>query len=216
MAHGNKNRRDIYVDFDDVLCETAQSLLKILKHEFGKQITYDEVISFDLATSFKLTSREVKKLLDIAHSREVLLSTEPIKSTIEPLQKLDSAGYKINIVTGRPACTRKASEEWLLMHAVPFYKLFFADKYQRAIAPGKSISTISMEELKKQNYSFAIEDSMEMALFIMENMKIPVFLLARPWNRRFEYNGNSIKYLHNISTLDEIFYKYANLLEVNL
>jgi hypothetical protein len=47
----------IYVDFDDVLCETARALVALLQSHFGRTVAFDDVISFDLAVSFGLNLR---------------------------------------------------------------------------------------------------------------------------------------------------------------
>jgi uncharacterized HAD superfamily protein len=46
---------------------------------------------------------------------------------------------------------------------------------------------LALEDIKTMRFSFAVEDSLETAVFISNHMNIPVFLLDRPWNK----NGGS-------------------------
>jgi len=42
------NSKTIYVDFDDVLCETARHFLVVVEREFNKRIAYEELTDFDI------------------------------------------------------------------------------------------------------------------------------------------------------------------------
>ena len=44
----------IYIDFDDVLCETAEYFTKIAKELFGIDVPYRQVQFFNLQKSFDL------------------------------------------------------------------------------------------------------------------------------------------------------------------
>ena len=43
--------KTIYVDLDDVLCETARHFLLIIEREFNKRIAYDQLTDFDVGLS---------------------------------------------------------------------------------------------------------------------------------------------------------------------
>ena len=45
----------IYVDMDDVLCETAANLCRLAEREFGRHVDYADVFAFDLQKVFGLT-----------------------------------------------------------------------------------------------------------------------------------------------------------------
>ena len=51
---------NIYVDFDDCLCETARDFSKLVKELFGKDIPYERIEQFDLQKSFALTDEEYR------------------------------------------------------------------------------------------------------------------------------------------------------------
>ena len=44
----------IYVDYDDCLCETARSFVKLAKEMFGRNAAYEDIRFFELDKSFGL------------------------------------------------------------------------------------------------------------------------------------------------------------------
>ena len=48
----------VYIDFDDVLCETAEYFTKIAKEMFGIEVPYRQVQFFNLQKSFDLNDAQ--------------------------------------------------------------------------------------------------------------------------------------------------------------
>jgi uncharacterized HAD superfamily protein len=171
----------IYVDMDDVLCETARGCLVIIESKFGKRIEYDCLTNFDLGQSCELGPEELAALYHIVHHPEELLKLQPIKGAIPILQRWIADGYEIAIVTGRPPVTYETSLEWLKLHQVPYHSFTIVDKYARFATD--NTTAIPLSELARHQFHFAVEDSPIMARFLAEQMKVPVKLFDRPWNR---------------------------------
>ena len=53
----------IYIDFDDVLCETAEYFTKIAKELFGIDVPYRQVQFFNLQKSFDLNDAQYEVCL---------------------------------------------------------------------------------------------------------------------------------------------------------
>jgi uncharacterized HAD superfamily protein len=173
----------LYVDFDDVLCQTARGLMDRVNKQFGKCIVFDEILSFDLEHSFALAAHELEWLLQMFHEPEVLLGFEPIDGAAEVLRAWATRGGAIDIVTGRPPATRKYSEQWLEAYAIPYDKVLFVDKYGRGFPDAPGAETLTMDEVADMAYSAAIDDSAEMMSFLSGRVGYPLILLDRPWNR---------------------------------
>ncbi len=173
----------IYVDFDDVLCETARVLAKVIAREFGKIIPYEEITSFDLTESFALNDAESQRLFDLFHDPNILLGITPIDGAAETLREWQATGHFIHIVTGRPPATCQASHDWLKAQDVPFSRMSFVDKYSRNHAPVEGVDTITLTELRKMDFDLAIDDSPTAIEFLVDNTDIPVIIFDRPWNR---------------------------------
>ena len=64
---------NIYVDFDDVICETARDLSALAARLYGIEAPYDTIKAFDLHEAFGLNEDQYLRLMAVAHSREIIL-----------------------------------------------------------------------------------------------------------------------------------------------
>lgn len=172
----------IYVDMDDVLCETARGLLSVLEREFDRRVAFDQIHDFDLTVSFGLTPNELERFFALVHRPEPLLALDPLPGAIETVRAWSAAGAEIAVVTGRPAHTRDISRRWLERHGVPHRELTFVDKYGRAGSASEDEEVLPLESLRRDSYRLAVEDSLPTARFLAER-GMPVLLVDRPWNR---------------------------------
>jgi uncharacterized HAD superfamily protein len=186
--------KTIYVDMDDVLCETARGCLAIIERQFGKQIAYECLTNFDLGQACELGAEQTAALYHIVHHPDELLKLEPIEGAVPILKQWIAAGYEIAIVTGRPPMTYEPSLEWLKRYNVPYQSFTMVDKYARFAT--KNTIAITLAELASQRFYFAVEDSPTMARFIAEQMCIPVKLFDRPWNRTTIEHPHITRYNH--------------------
>jgi uncharacterized HAD superfamily protein len=186
--------KNIYVDMDDVLCETARRFLVVIEREFGKQIAYDRLTDFDFETSCGLTVAERARLYDRIHYADEILAIEPIPEAIDVLNRWASAGYQIAIVTGRPPDTYASSIEWLARFQVPYHSFTVVDKYGRFET--ENTVGLTLAELATQKFCWAVEDSLPMAKFLAETMNLPVALLDRPWNQEALEHTSIKRYKH--------------------
>lgn len=74
---------NIYIDFDDCLCEKARHFSELVKGLFGIDVPYESIRYFDLQKSFSLTDEKFEVMMIKAHSSEVLLSYEETDYAIE-------------------------------------------------------------------------------------------------------------------------------------
>lgn len=182
----------IYVDFDDVLSDTACAFIEIVQREFGKTVSFEEITSFDLKSSFGLSQKEYEYFFQLAHQPQEILNFKPIKGAIEVLSKWAQQGFEITIVTGRLSSAYDASLQWLSMYKVPYHAFIMADKYGRSNSD-KDIA-LSMTKLSEMKFCLAIEDSLTMARHLSEKMSTPVALFDRPWNRSSDLNEKITRY----------------------
>jgi len=172
----------VYVDFDDVLCETARRLADLCEELFGHRVDFESIHSFDLASSFGLTPEEHDVLLDTAHRDEFLLSIAPVAGAADVLRRWAQDGLRICIVTGRPAASADASREWLRSEAIPVDELITVDKYGRHDREGADRDSVALEDIVKQDFCLAVEDEPNTARYLADHLGAPVMLLRRPWN----------------------------------
>jgi len=183
--------KTIYIDFDDVLCETARVLSAMIEREFGKTVAYEDIRDFDLEKTFDLNQTESKRLFEIFHDDEILADIPPIDGAIEALQLWHNQGIIIHIVTGRPPSTHKASQQWLADHNIPYHKISFVDKYNRGHAHVDGVDILTLDDLKQLKFDAAIDDSPIAISFLAENTENPIIVFDRPWNANLEKLENS-------------------------
>ena len=175
--------RRVYVDYDDVLCETARGLIALLRSQFAKSVAYEEVTSFDLSVSFELSQDEFSRFMHLAHEPKEILTLEPVPGAKEALDELTALGYEIVVITGRPPSASAPSAAWLENHQIPYHQLLFVDKYRRVQLNASHRTAVTLDDMREMRFCFAVEDSWDMAEYLAEDMALPVALLDRPWNR---------------------------------
>lgn len=173
----------IYIDIDDVLCETGKAFVNLLQQEFGKSIRFEQITDFDLGASFCLEPQDLTRFMQRAHEPEVLLSMQALEGASETVSRWHRSGCEVHLVTGRPYSTRDTSLRWLREVSIPFSQLIFVDKYSRHIPVDGDRDVMSLDELRVSTYDLAIEDAPKMARLMAEEVAEHVVLFDRPWNR---------------------------------
>jgi uncharacterized HAD superfamily protein len=106
---------------------------------------------------------------------------EPVEGAVETLEQWRLRGFEIAIVTGRPPETHEAWVAWLGEHRVPYDSFAVVNKYARF--PTENSAAIGLDELASRKFCWAVEDSLPIAEFLADRMKLPVALMDRPWNQ---------------------------------
>jgi uncharacterized HAD superfamily protein len=179
--------KTIYVDLDDVLCQTARHFLVVVEREFGKRVGYEQLTNFDIGTSCGLRSDEREELYRIVHQPNELMNMAPIDAAIVALRQWTNSGYEIAIVTGRPPDSYDPSLAWLAAHRVPYNSFTVVDKYSRFETEN---SALCLNELAARKYCWAVEDSLPMAQYLAGQMDLSVALVDCPWNRSTDDHAN--------------------------
>ena len=167
----------IYIDFDDVLCETAEYFTKIAKEMFGIDVPYRQVQFFNLQKSFDLNDEQYEALM----------------------------GHEVFIITGRTFNSYEPSRKWLDEHHLERVPLFCVDKYGRETAKQDYKYNMTLEELYNMTFDFAVEDSPAAFEHVMhfDNCRIAVF--DRPWNSRAELPNDRFVRCKNWQEIDRLF-----------
>jgi len=175
--------RSLYVDIDDVLSQTIESLIELLDHLHDRRVDVAEVRHFDLEKSFALDRAEIAHFMDQAHSDEIIESISPTEGAVEVLDSWGERGDKVRLVTGRPPTTHQASRRWLETHGLRHDSLHHLDKWQRPDWNLDALPALRFEDIESFDFDFAVEDSLDTAVRLVEEFEIPVALMDRPWNR---------------------------------
>lgn len=174
----------IYIDFDDVICETAKFFTEIAKELFNIDIPYNQVQFFNLQKSFNIDEAQYDELMRVGHISENLLSYKETPEASETINRWLDMGHEIYVITGRPFEAYDASRRWLDEHNLERIPLFCVDKYGRESFNQNCQFNMTLEDLYAMSFDFAVEDSPAAFehLLHFQNCKVAVF--NRPWNQQ--------------------------------
>ncbi|MEE3468202.1 MAG: 2-dehydropantoate 2-reductase [Eubacterium sp.] len=178
---------NIYVDYDDCLCETARRFSLLVAELFEVDVPYEKIRYFDLQRSFALTEDQYEYLMTEGHKPEVLLSYEETPGAVEIVNSWVDSGHTVSIITGRPYSAFEASRAWLDRHGLDRVKLYCLNKYGRDAFIKDSEFSLEIEDYKKMPFDFAVEDSPSAFHFFDHLPDLKVMVYDRPWNQNCEF-----------------------------
>lgn len=184
---------NIYVDFDDCICETAKYFSGLVAELYGVDVPYEKIKYFDLQKSFSLTDEQYEKMMIYAHQDEILLSYEETPGAVETIKGWLDEGHDVKIITGRPFIAFNASRQWLNQHGLEEAKLFCLNKYGRdAFIKGSDFS-LELEDYYKMHFDYAVEDSPSAFKFFNHLPDLKIMVFDRPWNRESAFPNPNYK-----------------------
>ena len=184
---------NIYVDFDDCLCETARYFSSLVKDMFDLDVPYEEIKYFNLQKSFSLSDEDYDKMMIHAHKPEILLSYEETPGAALTINKWLDAGHDVKIITGRPSSAYDASRQWLDEHGLSRLPLFCLNKYGRDNFIKGSSFNLELEDYYKMHFDFAVEDSLHAFKFFEHLPHLKVLVFDRPWNQDCHFPNQNYK-----------------------
>lgn len=199
----------IYIDFDDVICETAEYFTKIAKELFGIDVPYRQVQFFNLQKSFDLSDAQYDELMEAGHTPENLLNYEETAGASRTINKWVDEGHEVFIITGRPFNSYEPSRKWLDGHQLERVPLFCVDKYGRETFGQDFIYNMTLEQLYSMTFDFAIEDSPAAFEHVLHFEKCKVAVFDRPWNRQVEFPNDNFVRCEGWQEIDRVFEEYS-------
>ena len=182
---------NIYVDFDDCLCETARAFSDIALEMFNIDVPYEKMRYFNLQMAFGLDDEQYDALLRKGHEPEVLLGFEETPGAVAVLNEWIEKRNNVSIITGRPFGSFEPSREWLDEHGLKNVKLYCLDKYGRENFMKNSDFSLKLEDYYKMKFDVAVEDSPTAFKFFNHLPDIKVMVFDRPWNKDAELPGEN-------------------------
>ena len=173
---------NIYVDFDDCLCETGRYFAALAETLFGKKIPYEKMRFFDLQKSFSLTDEQFLRMMDEGHRPEALLSFEETPGASAAINGWIDSGHTVSVITGRPYSAYGPSRQWLDLHGLDRVRMYCLNKYGRdAFYTGCDYS-LELDDYRRMRFDYAVEDSPAAFGFFDHLPDLRVLVFDRPWN----------------------------------
>ena len=184
---------NIYIDFDDCLCETGRALAGLAGDLFGKQVSYEEMRHFNLQKAFDLTDGQYGELLRKGHEPDILMSFEETPGASETLREWIRSGYSVSVITGRPYSAYEPSRAWLDRHGLRDAGLYCLDKYGRENRIQNTGFSLEPEDFRRMKFDCAVEDSPLAFRFFDHLPDLKVMVFDRPWNRDAVFPGGNYR-----------------------
>ena len=181
---------NIYVDFDDCLCETGRYFSGLVAEMFGKEIPYEDIRYFNLQRSFSLTDAQYEQMMIEAHKPEALLSFAETPGASQTINEWLDSGHDVSIITGRPYSAFTPSREWLNRHGLKRVQLYCLNKYGRENFIRNSSFSLELEDYYKMPFDYAVEDSPAAFRFFEHLPALKVMVFDRPWNQQCTFPGS--------------------------
>ncbi|MCQ2583019.1 MAG: 2-dehydropantoate 2-reductase [Treponema sp.] len=194
----------IYIDFDDVICETAKYFTIIADQLFGIKVPYEKIKYFNLQKSFNLTDSQYDELMKAGHLKENLLAYEETPGASQTINKWVDEGHEVSIITGRPFDSYEPSRKWLDDHNLSRVPLFCVDKYGREIFYQTCTYSMTLQDFYSMTFDFAVEDSPSAFehLLHFENCRVAVF--DRPWNKDADFPSTNFSRGNTWAEIDKM------------
>ncbi len=182
---------NIYVDYDDCLCETGRSFSELVYSMFKIDVSYEKMRYFNLQMAFDLDDEQYALLLERGHEPDILLSYEETPGASAVINEWIKQGHNVSIITGRPFNSFEPSRIWLDRHGFKDVKLFCLDKYGREQQIRDSGFNLTLEDYLKMKFDLAIEDSPSAFRFFDHLRDLKVLVFDRPWNRAEKFKNDN-------------------------
>ena len=182
---------NIYVDFDDCLCETARHFCQLVKKLFGKSFPYEDMADFNMQKTFSLNDAQYEQLMIEGHRPEALLSIEETPGASETVNGWLDSGHNVSIITGRPNSAYDASRLWLDRHGLERVRLYCLNKYGRDSFIKNSEFNLEVEDYYKMRFDCFVEDSPAAFRFFDHLPEAKVLVFDRPWNKECAFPGKN-------------------------
>ena len=171
----------IAIDIDDTVADTTNFLMNYAI-EFDKKYVNGEGVvdnSKDITRCFNWSGENTKLFFDIIFDKYVD-DIIPIKKSVDVINDLESAGYKIIFVSSRNESQMRNPYErtldWLTKNNFQFDKLIVKVRYKGPI-------------LAEEGADFFIDDSIGQTSFVSDNYNINVILFSK---KNIQYNNINV------------------------
>jgi FMN phosphatase YigB (HAD superfamily) len=184
-------------DMDGVLADYVGGLLCFLNERLGTSYTPSAITRSGVGRNLPLDRAAYRALKrEFRDSGREGLHCAPIPGALRFLHDLRSKGYRICLLTGRPAARFKRlvpdTFEWLERHRVP---------YDACLFDARKADRLAELRMRSQVVAF-FEDSAEEAVRIAE-LGIPVWIRRAPYNPGVAHP--LVRYFETFESLDPLF-----------
>lgn len=158
----------IGIDIDGtVTCPS--SLLPHLNQAFGKNLSLADCLEYDLANVYGVAAEEMNAWF--AKNSDMLCRVAPVHGDADLILREWYKKHKLVYISARHQADWDATLHWFAARAIPHHHIELIGSHDKVTAA------------KRWNVDMFIEDRLENALQLAEELSIPVFLFDTPYNQ---------------------------------
>ena len=158
----------IGIDIDGVIANTFPLLVQELNNFFDKDLSYDDIVSYDLAKLYNVNQEQLK---EFAQAKRNLLydGPLPVPYAVDCINNWRDKAY-VALISARFEMAREPTQKWLERYNFYWNELILLGSHDKA------------DTCVQMKLDIFIEDNLNNALQV-SSRGIPVILLDAPYNR---------------------------------
>lgn len=181
----SEKRLKIGIDIDEVIVEFFKEYIPLFNQKFNENISFEDLKSYQLWDISDVSKEDSLNLTKEFQDSEFFENMELVEGAKEAIFNL-SNNYNIYFITSRPDNIRDKTTVFLR-------RLFGNLKFSLHFSGEVWGNLISKSQIcVKEGINLMVEDNSDYALDCAEK-GIKVFLLEKPWNKRYKEHENIIK-----------------------
>jgi len=180
------------IDIDGTVTDPA-GIVPLMNESFGKNLTLADYFDYNLAKVYDISTEEFSLWLKTNGSR--LYQGAPIHGKAETVLRNWYENHQLIYISAREEDDRNVTLEWFSRNRIPYHQIDLIGSHNK------------LEAAKKWKVDLFIEDRLENALELSEELCIPVFLFDTPYNR-----AALPKLVYRVFTWEEIHSKIPEIL----
>ncbi|MFY0544643.1 5' nucleotidase, NT5C type [Brevibacillus sp. H7] len=158
----------IGIDIDGTVTDPS-SIVPLMNESFGKNLRYEQCTDYNLATIYDITEEEFLLWLD--RHGERLYDVAPVHGTADVVLRQWHQSHRLIYISAREARHMDVTVKWFERYQIPFHDIDLIGSHDKLSAA------------QKWQVDLFLEDRLENALQLSEELHIPVFLFDTPYNQ---------------------------------
>jgi len=181
----------IGIDIDGTVTSPS-SIVPLMNESFGRNLRYEDCLEYNLANIYKITDEEFADWLDQYGER--LYNEAPVHGTADQILRGWHQEHKLIYISAREDRHREVTLNWFSRYHIPYDEVDLIGSHDK------------LASARKWEVNLFLEDRLENALQLSEELEIPVFLFDTPYNQ-----GTLPDLIHRVYTWEEVNDKIKKL-----
>ncbi|USG67229.1 hypothetical protein NDK47_08050 [Brevibacillus ruminantium] len=174
----------IGIDIDGTVTEPS-SIVPLMNESFGKHLRYEDCFAYNLATVYNITEEAFADWLD--KNGERLYDEAPVHGTADAVLRNWYHQHRLVYISAREARHRDVTLNWFSRYQIPYHELDLIGSHDKLAAA------------RKWRVDLFLEDRLENALQLSEDLEIPILLFDTPYNQ-----GTLPELVHRVYSWEQV------------